>query len=371
MNHPHLPAPFEPPARAPLPSSAFSQSIQDHSTKYRLRQLPSGSFVKVKIPRSERPQKEYVSVDQRMQARRKYNAEAHIRKEKKRAARRVYRAVRVAHKYIRRVHDLRHRILHARDETVELLIPLFEELGQEPNAVLEAQRLARKLEKRIIRIEKKIRRAERKVLKEEEKVEKIGRRKEGKVAAWETHIENLTRQAQVGIEGIQGDEARAKANLRRSAELWLHTHLNRSTHTCGINDRPLNRKSRDGSETGIRVRWSGDLAESDSVTIRPTESGASGEVSRAASFDSIRSSIVNIDAVFALGAEAVAEGLELDLKVVKRGTSTTCTPKPEILGDISPRTAGGSEVEIKEKSEKVKGESKESTADQTEEINKS
>lgn len=62
------------------------------------------------------------------------------------------------------------------------------------------------------------------------------------------------------------------------------------------------------------------MTDSDSITIRPSETGASGEISRTGSVDSIVSSLVNIDAVVSLPAEAAAEGLELDLRVVKRGT---------------------------------------------------
>ncbi|EPS35791.1 hypothetical protein H072_10752 [Dactylellina haptotyla CBS 200.50] len=317
----HLPNElFDPTARAPREANQFYKSLQDHRTKYRLRKLASSNtFRKVKIPRSERTPSNHIPAEQRMQGLRRDTAEANIRRVKRQAARKVHSATVRIHKYIRASQELRQRILHARDETVDLLIPLFEELGTEPSAVLQARKLAAKLDRRIGRFEYKIARVENKITFYQRKILETNTAKEGKIAAYETHIKNLTRRTQVsGTEG-SGD-GQAGANLRKSAELWLHTHLNRHTRSCASFDRPLHRsKSRRGSTAeGVRVRWSGDLLVSDSVTIRPTESGASGEISRSTSGDSLSSSIVNIDAVLAIPAEAIAEGLELDLKVIKR-----------------------------------------------------
>ncbi|KAK6538313.1 hypothetical protein TWF694_011193 [Orbilia ellipsospora] len=320
----HLPDElFDPTARAPRHADTFSQSLQDHSTEYRLRKLTAANhttFRKVKIPRSERTPKRHVPVEQRMQGLRRDTAEANIRRVKRQAAKKLHAATVKVHRYIRRSQELRQRILHARDETVDLLIPLFEELGSEPSAVLEARGLAKKLDRKIAKTEDKIGRVERRIIRYQKRIFEINKWKEVKIRGYEAHIRNLTRRTQVGTEGGEEDQ-QASANLRRSAELWLHTHLNRHTRSCASFDRPLHRsKSRRGSSAeGVRVRWSGDLSIGDTVTIRPTESGASGEISRSASGDSLASSsIINIDAVLAIPADAVSEGLELDLQVVKR-----------------------------------------------------
>ncbi|EWC43910.1 hypothetical protein DRE_01262 [Drechslerella stenobrocha 248] len=306
-------------ARAPRDEDDFQKSIQDHGTKYRLRQLTSGSFFVAKIPRSERPPKPHLAPKQRMQGFRKETAEDSIRRVKRQATRKACSITVKTHRAIRHSQELRQRILHARDETVDLLIPLFEELGTEPDAVFEARRLARRLDKKIGWIEGKIARTERKIITYQTKISNINTAKEAKVAVYETQIRNLTRRPQIGVTAGGEENATTAGTLRKGAELWLHTRLNRHTRSCTTFDRPLHRsKSQRASSEGVRVRWSGDLSLDDSVTIRPTQSGASGEISRSTSTDSLQTAIVNIDAVVALPADAVEEGLELDLRIVKR-----------------------------------------------------
>ncbi|KAK6362744.1 hypothetical protein TWF730_000200 [Orbilia blumenaviensis] len=320
----HLPYQFTPSARAPRPASTFSKSIQDHTTKYRLRKLPSGTFKKEKIPRSERPQKARVPPVQRMQGVRRDTADIQIRRVKWWAIKRISKLTHKEHKAIRRSQALRQKLLHAKDEAVDVLVPLFEELGTEPSAVLKAQKLAKKLDKKLDKIEKNINQVERRIGKIQRDIAKVERTREAKIASYELHIRNLTRKTAVGVEGLADSEdidEKAAESIRKAAELWLHTRLNRHTRSCTSFDRPLHRSKghRRVSAEGIRVRWSGDLSVGDSVIIRPTESGASGEISRSTSGDSLASSIVNIDTIFALPAKAITEGLELDLKVVRRG----------------------------------------------------
>ncbi|KAF3914664.1 hypothetical protein AA313_de0204476 [Arthrobotrys entomopaga] len=305
----------------------FTQSLQDHDTKYRLRKLTAAShttFRKVKIPRSERTPKRHIPAEQRMQGLRLYTAKAKIRKVKSNAAKKIHATTVKAHSSIRSSQELRQRILHARDETVDLLIPLFEKLGSEPSDTLEAGELARKLDKKIQKTEDKILKVERTIIKYQNKISRINTRKKEKVDGYEAYIRNLTGRTQVGTEGVEEDPQDI-VNLRKAAELWLHTYLNRRPRSHASSDRPLHRsKSHRGrSVEGIRVRWSGDLSIGDSVSIRPTESGALGKISRSTSADSLVSSLViNIDALLAVPADAVSEGLELDLQVVQRESQT-------------------------------------------------
>ncbi|KAK6508960.1 hypothetical protein TWF481_003728 [Arthrobotrys musiformis] len=322
----HLPYELGGPStRAPRPASTFYKSLQDHTTKYKLvRKLSSGSFIKAKIPKSERPSKVKLPPRQRMQGIRRDTAEAKIRRVKWWAVKRTSRLTHKAHRAIRRSQELRQRILHARDETVDVLIPLFEELGTEPSAVIDAQKLAAKLDRKLRKIEKKIAIVERRIEQLQKEIERVERRRDAKLGSYQLHITNLTRKTAVGVEnpsGSTGDiDEKTAANIRKAAELWLHTRLNRHTRSCASFDRPLHRsKSRRGdSVEGIRVRWSGDLSVSDTVTIRPSESGATGDISRSTSGDSLSSPVLNIDAVVAIPAQAVAEGLGIDLKIVRR-----------------------------------------------------
>ncbi|KAF3209045.1 hypothetical protein TWF679_007564 [Orbilia oligospora] len=354
----HLPNELGPSARAPRPASTFYKSLQDHTTKYRLRKLSSGSFQKEKIPRSERPSKTKVPPEQRMQGVRRGTAEVQIRRVKWWAVKRISVLTHKAHKAIRRSQELRQRILHARDETVDFLIPLFEELGTEPSAVLDAQKLAKRLDKKITKIENKIATVERRIRKLQRDIERVERKRDTKIRSYQLHIKNLTRKTEIGVEGTASKEdagERAAANTRKATELWLHTRLNRHTRSCASFDRPLHRsKSRRGNSVeGIRVRWSGDLSVSNTVTIRPTESGTTGEISRSSSLDSISSSIVNVDAVVAIPADAIGEGLELDLKVVKReAPQRQFNPQEAVVkkkSDEGDAKVGGQNFQLEEK----------------------
>ncbi|KAF3166170.1 hypothetical protein EYR41_002713 [Orbilia oligospora] len=359
----HLLNELGPSARAPRPASTFYKSLQDHTTKYRLRKLSSGSFQKEKIPRSERPSKTKVPPEQRMQGVRRGTAEVQIRRVKWWAVKRISVLTHKAHKAIRRSQELRQRILHARDETVDFLIPLFEELGTEPSAVLDAQTLAKKLDKKITKIENKIATVERRIRKLQRDIERVERKRDAKIGSYQLHIKNLTRKTEIGVEGSVGKEdagEKAAANTRKAAELWLHTRLNRHTRSCASFDRPLHRsKSRRGNSVeGIRVRWSGDLSVSNTVTIRPTESGTTGEISRSSSLDSRSSSIVNVDAVVAIPADAIGEGLELGLKVVKReAPQRQFNPQEAVVkkksneGDAK---VGGQNFQLEEKESRTK-----------------
>ncbi|KAJ6259991.1 60S ribosomal protein L11 [Drechslerella dactyloides] len=264
----------------------------------------------------------------------KETSEQKIRRVKRQAARKAYGALVKHHKNLRQSAELEQRIKDAHEETVSLLVSLSE-LGPGLNTDPEAIKLAKQLQKKVEKIEDKIDKNQRRTDRYESRSEQIRSLEEARVAELTSSVDNSTPSV------IESEHS--AATDKRTEEVvgvWLNTHLNRRR---SFRRRPNQTRSSISSSEAVKVRWSEELLVEDTRTISPAEAGFSDDSSTCTTTGGTRSPTVSIDAAVTFPTEAVAEGLVVEVKVVKEpprrqfdpeDTSANLKPKRDLEGGI-------------------------------------
>ncbi|KAF3904076.1 hypothetical protein ABW21_db0205423 [Orbilia brochopaga] len=253
----------------------------------------------------------------------KGTVEEQIRRVKRQAAKKANSVLAKYHKACRQSQELEQQIQDSHKETTQLLVPLLEQ-GADLRYDPEAAKLAEQLEKKIGKIGDQIKKTKGKIEVYNNRRQEIHTDKEAKVEALKSSTEN-PKAIKLRIEGSE-DSVVTSVKLEKIVENWLNTRLNRRPSFY----QPLQRSKslKQSTSQGLRVRWSEELFTDDTRLIYPTESTppTSGEISRSTSAYSLRPSTVSVEAAVDFPANAVTEGLALEVTVVKEGSRRQFNP---------------------------------------------